>query len=88
VAEGQPRRKLAGIDFSDLGVGLAAALTIMVMPFTFSIADGIGFGFVAYVVVRAAEGRSREVHPFMWIASAAFALYFLVPLLQDTFDWI
>ena len=88
VVEGQPRRKLAGIDFSDLGVGLAAALTIMVMPFTFSIADGIGFGFVAYVVVRAAEGRSREVHPFMWIASAAFALYFLVPLLQDTFDWI
>jgi hypothetical protein len=24
----------------------------------------------------------------MWVASAAFALYFLVPLLQDTFDWI
>jgi adenine/guanine/hypoxanthine permease len=88
VAEGRPTRKLAGIDFSDLGIGLAAALTIMVMPFTFSIADGIGFGFIAYVVVRAAEGRGREVHPFMWIASAAFALFFLVPLLQDTFDWI
>jgi AGZA family xanthine/uracil permease-like MFS transporter len=88
VAEGGRGRKLAGIDFSDLGVGLAAALTIMVMPFTFSIADGIGFGFIAYVVVRAAEGRAREVHPFMWVASAAFALFFLVPLLQDTFDWI
>jgi len=81
-------RKLAGIDFSDLGTGLAAALTIMVMPFTFSIADGIGFGFVAFVVVRAAEGRAREVHPLMWVASAAFALFFLVPLLQDTFAWI
>ncbi|HXF98997.1 MAG TPA: NCS2 family permease [Gaiellaceae bacterium] len=81
-------RRLAGIDFTDLGVGLAAALTIMVMPFSFSIADGIGFGFIAYVVVRAAEGRWREVHPFMWVASAAFALYFLVPLLQDNFDWI
>jgi AGZA family xanthine/uracil permease-like MFS transporter len=89
VAEtGREGRKIAGIDFSDLGIGLAAALTIMVMPFTFSIADGIGFGFIAFVVVRAAEGRVREVHPFMWIASAAFALYFLVPLLQDNFDWI
>jgi AGZA family xanthine/uracil permease-like MFS transporter len=90
AAGGPPRRprRLAGIDFSDLGIGLAAALTIMVMPFTFSIADGIGFGFIAYTIVRAAEGRWREVHPFMWIASAAFALYFLVPLLQDTFDWI
>ena len=89
VAEtGRASRKLAGIDFSDLGIGLAAALTIMVMPFTFSIADGIGFGFIAFVVVRAAERRWREVHPFMWVASAAFALYFLVPLLQDNFDWI
>jgi adenine/guanine/hypoxanthine permease len=88
VAEGQTQRKLAGIDFSDLGIGLAAALTIMVMPFTFSIADGIGFGFIAFVVVRAAEGRWKDVHPFMWAASAAFALYFLVPFLQDTFDWI
>jgi AGZA family xanthine/uracil permease-like MFS transporter len=89
VAEtGRPTRKIAGIDFSDLGVGLAAALTIMVMPFTFSIADGIGFGFIAYSVVRAAQGRWRDVHPFMWVASTAFALYFLVPFLQDTFDWI
>ena len=81
-------RKIAGIDFTDLGLGLGAALTIIMMPFTFSITDGIGFGFIAYTLVRAAEGRWRQVHPFMWVASAAFALYFLVPLLQDTFDWI
>jgi adenine/guanine/hypoxanthine permease len=81
-------RKLAGIDFTDLGLGLGAALTIIMMPFTFSITDGIGFGFIAFAVVRLAEGRWRQVHPLMWVASAAFALYFLVPLLQDTFDWI
>ena len=86
--EGRQPRRLAGIDFTDLGIGLAAALTIMFMPFTFSITDGIGIGFLAFVLVRAAQGRAREVHPFMWIASAAFLLYFLVPFLQDTFDWI
>jgi AGZA family xanthine/uracil permease-like MFS transporter len=88
-AEGrQDGRKLAGIDFTDLAIGLAAALTIMFMPFTFSITDGIGIGFLAFVVARAAQGRSREVHPFMWLASMMFLLYFLVPFLQDTFDWI
>jgi AGZA family xanthine/uracil permease-like MFS transporter len=86
--EGYEGRKIAGIDFTDLGIGLAAALTIMFMPFTFSITDGIGVGFLAYVVVRAAQSRFKEVHPFMWLASAAFLLYFLVPFLQDTFDWI
>ena len=88
-AEGrQSGLKLAGIDFTDVGIGIAAALTIMVMPFTFSITDGIGIGFLAFVVARAAQRRARDVHPFMWIASAAFLLYFLVPFLQDTFDWI
>jgi len=86
--EGREPRRLAGIDFTDLGVGLAAALTIMIMPFTFSITDGIGIGFLTYAVVRAAQGRARDLHPFMWIASAAFLLYFLVPFLQETFDWI
>ena len=86
--EGYAGRKIAGIDFTDLGIGLAAALTIMIMPFTFSITDGIGFGFLAYVIVRAAQGRVKDIHPFMWIASTAFLLYFLVPFLQDTFDWI
>src|SRR5688500_2024783 len=88
VAEGRTSRKLAGIDFSDLGIGLAAALTIMIMPFTFSITDGIGMGFLAYTIVRATQGRFKDIHPFMWIASAAFLLYFLVPFLQETFSWI
>ena len=81
-AEGE-RRKLAGIDFSLLEIGLPAALIIMLMPFTFSITNGIGFGFIAYVIIRAAQGKARDVNPFMWIAAGAFALYFLVPLLQD-----
>jgi AGZA family xanthine/uracil permease-like MFS transporter len=81
-------RKLAGIDFTDFAIGLGAALTIVFMPLAFSITDGIGMGFIAFVVARAAQGRLRDVHPFMWLASSAFLLYFLVPLLQDTFDWI
>ena len=81
-------RKLAGIDFTDLAIGLSAALTIMFMPFAFSITDGIGIGFIAFVVARTAQGRGRGVHPFMWVASCMFLFYFLVPLLQDNFSWI
>jgi AGZA family xanthine/uracil permease-like MFS transporter len=87
-AEGVPARKLAGIDFHDLAIGLSAALTIMVMPFTYSITNGIGFGFIAYVVIRIAQGDSRRVHPLMYVAAAAFTLYFLVPLLQDHLSWV
>jgi AGZA family xanthine/uracil permease-like MFS transporter len=82
------RLKLAGIDFHDLAIGLPAVLVIMLMPFSYSITNGIGFGFIAYVLIRASQGRARDVHPLMWVASAAFTLYFLVPLLQDHVSWI
>jgi AGZA family xanthine/uracil permease-like MFS transporter len=85
---GTTRRKLAGIDFHDLAIGLPAALVIIFMPLTYSITNGIGFGFIAYTLIRAAQGRWREVHPFMWLVSAAFMLYFLVPLLQDHLSWV
>jgi adenine/guanine/hypoxanthine permease len=81
-------RIVAGINFQDLALGLSAALTIMIMPFSFSIADGIGFGFIAYVLVRTAQGLWSRVHPLMWLAAAAFALYFSVDVIQQHASWI
>jgi AGZA family xanthine/uracil permease-like MFS transporter len=86
--EAKPGAKFAGIDFHDLAIGLSAALIIMIMPFTWSITNGIGFGFITYVLVRIGQGEARRVHPFMYASAAAFALYFLVPLLQDHLSWI
>jgi AGZA family xanthine/uracil permease-like MFS transporter len=82
------QRRVAGIDFQDLALGLGAAFTIFMMPFSFSIADGIAFGFIVYVLVRTAQGLAHRVHPLMWVAAGAFAVYFLVPLLQQEFSWI
>jgi adenine/guanine/hypoxanthine permease len=84
---GEGGAKLAGIDFHDLAIGLAAALTIVVMPFTYSITNGIGFGFITYTLVCAARREWKRIHPVMWIVTAAFVLYFLVPFLQQHVSW-
>ena len=81
-------RRLAGIDFHDVALGLSAAIVIMFMPFTFSITDGIAAGFIVYVLVRIFQGLWREVHPLMWGAAIAFAIYFALPILQQEFSWI
>jgi adenine/guanine/hypoxanthine permease len=91
-AEGEPQgksvlAKLSGIDFHDLAIGLSAALAIMIMPFTYSITNGIGFGFITYTLICAARREWKRIHPFMWVVSAAFVLYFCVPLLQQQFSW-
>jgi adenine/guanine/hypoxanthine permease len=69
------------IDFVDYTVAIPAFLTIVLMPFTYSITNGIGAGFVSFVVLKATTGRAGEVHPLMWGVAAAFVLYFgIVPL--------
>lgn len=71
-------RQIRHIDFTDVAVGLPAFLTIVVMPFSYSIVDGIGAGFVSHVVLAAATGRARRVHPLMWVIAVAFVAFFAV----------
>ncbi len=66
------------IDFGDFSVALPAFLTIVVMPFTYSIANGIGAGFVTWVVLHAARGQARRVHPLLWVIAVLFLAYFAV----------
>jgi AGZA family xanthine/uracil permease-like MFS transporter len=55
------------------------------MPFTYSIANGIGVGFITWVVVRALSGKAKEIHPLLWIVAAGFVLYFVSIPVQQLF---
>ncbi len=64
------------IPFTDLEEGFPALLTMTLMPFSYSITNGIGAGFVSYVVIKLVRGRAGAVHPLLYAAAAAFVLYF------------
>ncbi len=64
------------IDWERWDLAIPAFLTIVVMPFTYSITNGIGAGFIAYVVIKAVLGKAREVHWLLWGAAALFLVYF------------
>ncbi|MFF5208023.1 NCS2 family permease [Streptosporangium sp. NPDC000396] len=64
------------IDFSDYEIAIPAFLTIVLMPFSYSIANGIGAGFVSFVLIKLVKGKAREVHTLMWVVAALFVVYF------------
>lgn len=64
------------IDFSEFSSVLPVFLTIIVMPLTYSIANGIGVGFVSWVLIRSLAGKAREISPLLWIVAAGFLVYF------------
>ena len=74
------------IDFTDFTIALPAFLTIVVMPFTYSIANGIGAGFISYVLLRVATRKARGIHPLLWIVALLFVVYFVIGPIQAALD--
>lgn len=70
--------QIRNIDFDDYAIAIPAFLTIVLMPFTYSITNGIGAGFVSYVVLKVTQGRAREISPLLWVIAALFVVYFAI----------
>ncbi|GAA4516726.1 NCS2 family permease [Brevibacterium yomogidense] len=76
-------QQITQIDWKDLELAIPAYMTIVMMPFSYSITNGIGAGFVTFVIIKLVRGKFREVHPLMLLTSVLFAVYFISGPLQD-----
>jgi AGZA family xanthine/uracil permease-like MFS transporter len=65
---------VAKISFDDVTESLPAFLTIVMMPFTASIAQGIIFGMLSFVALKALSGRRRQVSVPMYVISGLLLL--------------
>ncbi|MFF9362773.1 NCS2 family permease [Streptomyces griseoluteus] len=72
------------IDWDDFTIAIPAFVTMVMMPFTYSITNGIGMGFITFVVLRLAAGRGREIPVAMYVVAAVFGFYYLMPALGLT----
>lgn len=71
------------IPWDRMDIAIPCFLTIAVMPFTYSITNGIGAGFVSYVVIQAVLGQARRIHWLLWAVSALFVVYFAIDPLEQ-----
>lgn len=64
------------MDFGgDIADAIGGFLAIVMMPFTYSIANGIMFAIIAWVILKLACGKAKDINGIMWISVALFALY-------------
>jgi AGZA family xanthine/uracil permease-like MFS transporter len=64
------------VDLTDVSALFPVFLTVTVMPLTYSIANGIGAGFISWVVIRSLSGKAKAISPLLWIVAAGFVIYF------------
>jgi AGZA family xanthine/uracil permease-like MFS transporter len=66
------------IDWHNFEDAFPAFMTIAIMPLAYSIAEGIGFGFISYTVVKMCRGKFKEIPVLMYILSAIFILRYIL----------
>lgn len=69
---------LAEIDWDDITDVAPCVITALAMPLTFSIATGIGFGFIAYALIKTFAGRASEVGVAVWVLAGLFVIKFAI----------
>ncbi|GAA0773934.1 NCS2 family permease [Castellaniella ginsengisoli] len=73
-------RELVDVDWDDITESIPAAIAAIAMPLTYSIANGLAFGFISYVAIKALSGRFRDIHPATLLVAVLFVIkYALFP---------
>lgn len=67
-------RELIDIEWSDVTEAAPAALAAIIMPFTYSIANGLAFGFISYVVLKAITGKFKDIHMATLLVAVLFVI--------------
>ena len=70
-------QSLADVDWSDVTKSAPAVITAITMPLSFSIAEGIGLGFISYILITVVSGRARECSLATYVIALIFALKYV-----------
>ena len=70
-------RSLADIEWHDITESAPAVVTAIAMPLSFSIAEGIGLGFITYILIKLVSGRARDCSPAAYVIAVIFALKYV-----------
>ena len=69
---------LKEIEWERSEIAIPSFLTILLMPLTYSIGEGIACGFLTYVILMIFKGKTKKVHPVMYVLALLFVIYFAI----------
>jgi AGZA family xanthine/uracil permease-like MFS transporter len=69
---------VTGINFKDPTEGIPAFLAIIMMPLSYSIAEGIVYGVLSYVILKAVTRKFSDISVITWVLFVIFILRFFL----------
>ncbi|GAB1455898.1 NCS2 family permease [Spirochaetota bacterium] len=70
------------LDLKDFTEAIPAFLTIIMMPLAYSIAEGLVFGILSYIFLKAITGKFKDISIVTWVVGGFFILKIIMPYIQ------
>lgn len=74
---------LSQLDFKKMDIVFVGVIAILISVLTYSISNGIGFGLIAYCLIKIVEGKYKEVNLPVYIIAALFIIAFTAQTIVD-----
>lgn len=66
------------INWTELEEAIPAFFAAIFMALCYSISYGIAAGFIFYCIVKVTKGKSKEIHPILWVCTGLFIINFII----------
>lgn len=66
------------IHWEDMEDAIPGFFAGIFMALCYSISYGIAAGFLFYCIIKVVKGKSKEIHPILWISTILFVLNFVI----------
>lgn len=70
------------IEWNKFDIAIPAFFTVIMTVVSYSIANGIAFGFMAYILVNVVQGKAKKVHPIVYASAALFIINFAISAIE------
>jgi AGZA family xanthine/uracil permease-like MFS transporter len=66
------------VDWNNLEEAVPAFFASIFMGLAYSISYGIAAGFLFYIIAKTVKGKTKEIHPVLWVVTGLFILNFVI----------
>lgn len=70
-------KHITQLEWKEFAEWIPALVIVVTIPLTFSIANGIGAGFISYVIFKIFQGKIRSSNLLLVLLALIFAIYFI-----------
>ncbi len=79
-------KEIRRIDFSNLEEAMPSFIILVMIALSYSISRGLAFGFISFVLIKLAAGKTRDVKPTMWVIAMLSLLFVTMDRLRAIFQ--